>query len=249
MVINHAVGIIQARLSSTRLPGKILAPVAGRTALLDVLVQRLRSSGIPWWLATTNLPSDDVTAAWGDALGLEVFRGSEQDVLSRFTEVIALTGADVVVRVTADNPFIDGATVRHLLEILRGAESDTKGVKGGSDPRQFPLGFVPEVVSAAALLELDASIVDHTSPHRTHVTSAIDLDAMLTYTDSSVSSRAQWRWTIDTATDLAMARRAFEVAGEGWPDLDYVGFVGLLDARPDITSINEGVRQKAVENG
>lgn len=249
MVIDHAVGIIQARLSSTRLPGKILAPVAGRTALLDVLVRRVRSSGIPWWLATTDLPSDDVTAAWGDALGLEVFRGSERDVLSRFTGVIERTGADVVVRVTADNPFTDGATVRRLLDILRGADDATLGIRGGGEPRQFPLGFVPEVVRAAALLELDTSIVDVASAHRTHVTSAIDKDALLTYSDASLPSRARWRWTIDTATDLAMARRAFDVAGDGWPDLSYVGFVAALDARPDITSMNEQVPQKAVEDG
>ena len=249
MVIDHAVGIIQARLSSTRLPGKILAPVAGRTALLDVLVQRLRSSGIPWWLATTDLPADDVTAAWGDALGLEVFRGSEQDVLSRFAGVIERTGVDVIVRVTADNPFTDGATVRRLLEILRGADDATRGIRGGSEPRQFPLGFVPEVVRAAALLELDTAIVDDASPHRTHVTSAIDKDTLLTYSDTSLPSRGQWRWTIDTATDLAMARRAFDVAGEGWRELSYAGFVAALDARPDITSMNEQVLQKALEDG
>lgn len=249
MVNDDAVGIIQARLASTRLPGKILAPIAGRTVLLDVLVQRLRSSGIDWWLATTDLPSDDVTAAWGEALGLQVFRGSEQDVLSRFTGVIELTGADVVVRVTADNPFTDGGTVRRLLELLRGADDTITGIRGSGAPRQFPLGFVPEVVRSSALLELDSAIVDDGSVHRTHVTSAIDQGAFLTYRDDALPSRARWRWTVDTATDLAMAREAFGVAGSDWADLDYAGFVAALDERPDITSMNQGVQQKALEDG
>ena len=249
MVSGQAVGIIQARLSSTRLPGKILSPVAGRSTLLDVLVQRVQSSGIPWWLATTDLPSDDVTAAWGDALGLQVFRGSEWDVLSRFIGVIERTGADMVVRVTADNPFIHGATVRRVIEILREADATIQGVRGGGDPRQFPLGFVPEVLRAAALMELDTSIGTVDSVHRTHVTSAIGKDAVLAYSEPSLPSRGHWRWTVDTAADLAMTRRAFEVAGDVWPDLGYSGFVAALDARPDITSMNEQVPQKSLEDG
>lgn len=249
MVIDNAVGIIQARMSSTRLPGKILSPLAGSTALLDVIVQRLRSSGIPWWLATTDSPSDDVTAARGHALGLEVFRGSQNDVLSRFTGIIALTGADVVVRVTADNPFTDGVTVLRLLEIMSGAEGAIKGVKQGLKARQFPLGFVPEVVRSSALLELDTSIVDIDSPHREHVTSALDDGSMLAYSDPLLPARPDWRWTVDTATDLFMARRTFEVVGDGWHDLDYPGFVRALDQRPDITCINSHVIQKALEDG
>ena len=249
MVSDNTVGIIQARLASTRLPGKILAPIAGRTALLDVLVRRLRSSCIPLWLATTDLPSDDVTSAWGDALGLEVFRGSENDVLSRFAGVIGRTGADVVVRVTADNPFTEGATVRRLLEILGAAGDTTEGIRASRSPRQFPLGFVPEVVRSRALLELDTSLADDASVHRAHVTSAIDVGTLLYYSDDSLPARPHWRWTVDTATDLAMARAAFAATGPAWPDTGYVELVGALDERPDITSMNQRVQQKALEDG
>ena len=249
MVSGYTVGIIQARLASTRLPGKILAPVAGRSVLLDVLVRRLRSSGIPWWLATTELPSDDVTAAWGDALGLEVFRGSENDVLSRFTGVIGRTGADVVVRVTADNPFTEGATVRQLVKMLRSAGDTIEGVRASRSPQQFPLGFVPEVVRSRALLELDTSLAVDASVHRVHVTSGIDVGALLYYSDDSLPARPDWRWTIDTVTDLTMARAAFAAAGPAWSDAGYVELVGALDDRPDVTSMNQGVQQKAIEDG
>src|SRR5262245_53254590 len=101
------IGIIQARLGSSRLPGKILCPLAGRP-LLEVLVKRLATARLDeWWLATTTDPVDELTADWGEALGLRVWRGSVDDVLSRFTAIIESSRPDWVFRVTADNPFTD----------------------------------------------------------------------------------------------------------------------------------------------
>lgn len=120
------IGIIQARMGSERLPGKILAPLGGRP-LLDRLVSRIARARVSqWWLATSEHPSDDVTAAWGFELGLRVFRGSERDVLSRFLAIAAETDAEWLVRVTADNPFLDAPLIDQLLD-ARDAKSEAAG--------------------------------------------------------------------------------------------------------------------------
>ena len=143
------IGIIQARLGSSRLPGKILAPLAAR-CLLDLLVARLAGSRVDqWWLATTNSREDDVTEAWGQALGLRVFRGAREDVLSRFTAIIEQTRAQWVVRMTADEPFGDGALGDRLLG-ARGADEKAAslfyfprrpGKRVAGAPPSPPLGY------------------------------------------------------------------------------------------------------------
>ena len=104
-------GIIsQVRMGSTRLPGKVLLPVAGR-CFLDYHVERLRQSGLPVALATTALPADDVLADYARAHGLPCFRGSESDVLARYYQANQQFEFEVVVRVTSDCPLIDGPTI------------------------------------------------------------------------------------------------------------------------------------------
>ena len=249
MVNANAIGIIQARASSTRLPGKIFAPIADRATLLDVLAQRLETAGIEWWLATTVERSDDVSAAWGEALGLRVYRGSQDDVLSRFLGVLTEADAEWCVRITADNPFTSGATVQSLLEIAGSADRSVDSIRAAGESRHYPLGFVPEIARTEALRRLDQTIVETEVFHRTHVTSAIPESATLRFTDELGPPRPTWRWTVDTADDLRMARAAFELFGSAWPTIEYSRMVSLLDARPDITLLNSHVTQRALEDG
>ena len=95
------VGIIQARMRSERLPGKILSPLCGRPLLALLATRVARARVDEWWLATTSDPADDVTEAWGFELGLRVFRGHATDVLSRFLAVADETGADWLIRATS----------------------------------------------------------------------------------------------------------------------------------------------------
>lgn len=249
LVNESAIGIIQARMGSDRLAGKILAPLVKSHTMLEVLVTRLRSAGIPWWLATTRDPSDDVTAAWGEALSLEVYRGMGWDVLSRFVDIIRLSGAESVVRVTADNPFTDGATVNQLLRALREADCGVSSIRSGGAERQLPLGFVPEAIRARELLELHESIKNSSSVHLTHVTSGISASKVFLFSDPLLPARPEWRWTVDTSIDLAMARASFGLFQDRWPDIGYVDMVSALDVRPDIAKMNVGVRQKQIDDG
>jgi spore coat polysaccharide biosynthesis protein SpsF len=243
----QVIGVIQGRMGSTRLPGKLLAPLNG-LPLLKVLVERIRAANVDeWWLATTRDAQDDVSEAWGEALGLHVLRGDPEDVLSRFATIAADRRPDWVVRVTADDPFVDAGIVDLLVAAaLRGDVADHIGAAPESG---LPLGYVPEAVRAAALLELASSDL---APHdRAHVTSALTAAGRTTGPDVPAQwpRRPDWRWTIDTATDLSMADAAFRALGPDWPRCDYPAIVAILDRHPEIVGRNAAVRQKPVADG
>jgi spore coat polysaccharide biosynthesis protein SpsF len=221
------VGVMQARMGSKRLPGKIMLPLGG-TTLLDVVVRRIRShcgSISEWWLATTTSPVDDVTAVWGQSLGLKVFRGSETDVLSRFVAIAKAASADWIARVTADDPFMHGNTIDQLLATAKEGGADYVGPNLG----HYPAGFVPELISRDALLTTDAE--SSGSPRlREHVTlwwrehrHAIPLPPFLT------PARPDWNWTVDTPEDYQRIGQAFRMLGEEWPLINYAQLVALFD--------------------
>lgn len=246
------VAIIQARLSSSRLPGKILLPLAG-TPLLAVLVERTRRAAVhEWWVATSTDSTDDLTAAWGDALGLRVHRGSLEDVLSRFTDVVRMTEPDWVVRLTADDPFTDSVAVDALVSAARRAPRECCLMGDGlGSARHFPLGYLPQIVRAEALLHVERSIPDPQSHHRAHVvTWLLEGPGYRSVSpDPELPPRPGWRWTIDTAADYEMAAGAFELFGARWPTISYAEMVCVLDEHPELACRNASVRQKTVEEG
>jgi spore coat polysaccharide biosynthesis protein SpsF (cytidylyltransferase family) len=105
---DQAAVILQARLGSSRFPGKVCAELAGRP-MVAFLIERLRRCSVidRIVLATTDQPGDDVLADLGETLGLTVVRGSENDVLARFAQAVALTTAPVLIRITGDCPLVD----------------------------------------------------------------------------------------------------------------------------------------------
>ncbi len=255
------VGIIQARMRSERLPGKILSPLRGRPllALLSTRVARARVD--EWWLATTSDPADDVTEAWGFELGLRVFRGHATDVLSRFLAVADETGADWLVRATADNPFVDAPLVDALVdardEALDAKTAETATGSGAEGIESFrprggrPVGYGVELVRADALRRASAAIPASQPFHRTHVTSWLTLNGRLESValPESWPLRGDWRWTIDTYEDLAMARSAFRLFGSEAATIDYPAMVRLLDGMPEIAAMNAHIVQKKLEEG
>lgn len=243
------IGIIQARMGSGRLPGKILYPIAGQP-LLEVVKRRVQSASVKeWWLATTTLAEDDVTAEWGTALGLQVHRGSVDDVLSRFVHIIDRRSPDWIVRVTADDPFMDGAIVDRLI-----AEIPTlPNVDGVAGPPAagFPLGYVPQLARASAVLEASRVIPADQPYHRTHVLSWLQVGGRFRNLACPTGwpRRPEWRWTVDHPADLHMARKAFELLGESWPSAGYPEIVARLDENPETPLLNAGLSQKALHEG
>lgn len=241
------VGIIQARMSSKRLPGKVLRALVDEKSILEVLCQRLTASRVKWWIATTRKEVDDPIADLAHRLGFSVFRGSEDNVLLRFLGVLELTKADWFVRVTADNPFTSGEVVDSLVAKVNLVSRDTNRIWAEHPKAGYPLGFVPEVVRTAAIRRLALQPGIFGSHHASHVTSALEKRASLGIDIGHLPPRPHWRWTVDTAADLKMAREAFRLFHLKWPVVGYSEMVGCLTAFPEITAINQAERQKNPE--
>ena len=247
--MTHVVGVIQARMGSTRLPGKILAPICNEFPLLSLLAKRVANPEIQWWLATSKNSSDDVTAAWGDELGLQVYRGSEEDVLSRFVEISEVTNCDWLVRVTADDPFMEWQTISKLIKSVGSISESVEIVCADRANKQFPLGYVPEIFRASAIQRIQNQIPSELSYHRSNVTSYLAPEKTRFYSDASLPSRPNWRWTVDTKEDLEMVRATFFGLGANSHLASYLEIVEFLDKNPNIVNLNLGIQQKAITEG
>ena len=205
--------VIQARIGSARLPGKIMAPLGGEPILAHV-VRRLRHAALRephWevWAATTALREDDATAALCDQLGVACFRGPAQDVLARFVLATADLGdEDVVVRATADNPLYCPERARMIVaEHIRG-EVDYTCVENLSY-------VVPEVMTVGALRTMadhaaDVHCREHVTPYfRKHKSTF----STLTLPSCWADLRPEIRLTVDTLADLQRMRYLFDRLG------------------------------------
>lgn len=139
--------IIQARMGSTRLPGKVLMPLAGQP-LLGVILRRIAhvSGSDKVVIATTQSPLDDQVETYAHACGISCFRGSEENVLERYVHCAREYGFRSVVRLTADNPFVDPFEIDRLITLYCDAQADYALATG-----ELPIGVGAEVFSITAL--------------------------------------------------------------------------------------------------
>ena len=245
----RVVVVIQARMGSSRLPGKVLRPVGGRTMLEQVVRRCQRAAKVDEVvIATTEEPSDDglVDAAVG--LGVRLVRGSTDDVLARFARATDVTGADVVVRVTADCPLLDGGEIDRLLTIW--ADADAAGTPLDwcsnqlGDRRRIPRGLDVEVVRASSLLRAAALATD--PAEREHVTPWFYRDGVrsrLLVSDPAGPDHSNLRLTVDTPADLALVQAVVARLGD---DAALPEIAALIRAEPAIAALNADVQQKAV---
>ena len=231
--------IVQARMSSSRLPGKVLRPILGR-AMVARQMDRLKNckSIDRLVLATSREVSDDPLAALAAQEGWHTHRGSLDDVLERFASAAASHGpAAHVVRLTADCPLIDpqivDRTVAHHLET--GADYTSNALPG---QRTFPIGLDTEVMTAAALNR--AAREATTKPHREHVTPYFYENPALFKLAALTQPRdlGLLRWTVDVPADFAFATAVFAELQPQRPDFRQEDILALLARRPDIERIN-----------
>lgn len=234
--------IVQARMTSTRLPGKVLLPLAGEP-MLARLIERLRrvrrANGIV--VATTTNATDDPIVALCAQLGVPCHRGSEQDVLSRYADAARLYGADVVVRITADCPLIDPALIDQLIETYEEGDSD---YVSNMLPPTWPYGMAVEVFSAAALAQAHAEATQ--AAEREHVTPFLywHPERYRLRNVASPVDLSRHRWTVDTPEDYELVRRLFDHLMPTQPQFTQADVLALLDQHPDWIAINQHVRQK-----
>lgn len=204
----NAAIVLQARMGSTRLPGKVLAPIAGRSVLAHC-IERLRChSDLPVVVATTELPDDDRIAVEAARLGAAVVRGATDDVLARYIKAAETRGLTHLIRATADNPAVDMDAPRRTLDLILRSGADHVVEFG------LPHGAAVEAVTLEALVR--AAEVATEASDREHVTLLIRRDkrflALPALCPGAVR-RPQIRLTVDTAADLAFMRRVFALAG------------------------------------
>lgn len=150
--MNKNVGIItQARMGSTRLPGKVMLKINSKP-ILEYHIERLKKSGLPIYIATTENLADDVIEKYAKDNGLEFYRGSENNVLSRYYNLAKEKKLDVIIRVTSDSPFMDGAIIKKALKDYLGFESDDIHYSNCIE-RTYPLGSNFEIFSFKLLEE------------------------------------------------------------------------------------------------
>lgn len=238
------VGIVQARMGSERLPGKVLRPLGGRSVLAWVL-RAARAAGCldDLIVATSDRPEDRAVAAECAALGVPVFRGPAEDVLTRF--VGALSGVsrhfDAVMRFNADCPLLDPDVIRTAVRHF--TASPGLDYLSTSLHRVLPLGTDVEIVSADALRRADRLA---TGFHRTHVTSYVYTHPEdFTVTGIALPpDRSGLRVTLDTIEDWRLIEAVVDHFGDriiGVRELS-----AWLDANPDVRALNGEVRQKAL---
>ncbi|MGW4482864.1 cytidylyltransferase domain-containing protein [Amycolatopsis sp. NPDC004368] len=232
--------VIQARSSSTRLPGKVLRPLAGRSVLGWVVRAAAAAPGVDQVVvATSDAADDDAVAEEASRCGALVARGPLDDVVARFGVALSLHPADAVIRLTADCPLLDPALIGRLAAVWR-AEPSLDYVST-TLVRTLPRGFDAELVRADVLVE-QVSVAS--GPDREHVTSAIYRQPeRYSCTGVVVSPAADdLRVTLDTPEDWDLISAVVGSLGDrpgSWRSV-----VELLRSRPDLVALNAHVEQK-----
>lgn len=240
------VALIQARMRSTRLPGKVLRDIQGASMLARV-VRRVQRAELPQSVAvaTSAQPADDAVAEETERLGVPVFRGDEQDVLDRFYQAARFLAADAVVRITADCPLVDPELIDQVVQVFLDSRSD---YASNCLERTYPRGLDAEVMAMDALARAWESAAELS--HRAHVTPYFYENPAL-FKLAPVKGEhdySQLRWTVDTPEDLEFVRAIYASI----PDADTFGWqdvLRLLSAHPELSDINRHIVQKALREG
>jgi spore coat polysaccharide biosynthesis protein SpsF (cytidylyltransferase family) len=234
------IAIIQARMSSTRLPGKIMMELCGMP-MINVLLQRisLAKEIDSIVVATTDSSTDDVLVDWLKKNNVLYFRGSENDVLERYWKCAKSFNAKTIVRITSDDPFKDPSIIDKA--VLTFNTSDVDYVSNTISPT-YPEGLDVEVFSFSALTKAfqQASFTSD----REHVTPYIWRNPQIfkTINFKMNPNLRGWRWTIDKVEDLEFARAVF-LALENNIFINYLEIIKMLKKNPKLLKINKGTKR------
>lgn len=239
------VAIIQARMGSERLPGKVLLPVNGKSVLERVVSRVERASSINLTVVATSdkareMPIVDLCKK----LGVVCFRGSENNVLQRFYLAAKQYEADVIVRITADCPLIDAAIIDEIVDIHFKNNNDYTANDAGLS---YPRGMDVEVMNYASLAKAYGCAT--TVQEKEHVTCYIynnlDLFKVVVISAPNHLAKSKLRLCVDEEKDLILVRRLYEY----FAPAEYFSFgeiLGFLEKHPEISRLNEDVKQKAI---
>lgn len=232
-------GVLQARVSSSRFPGKVMKSILGTPMILLHIERIKRCRRIDQLVvATTTDPTDDPLVKVCESHGITVYRGSLSDVLSRFVGAAERYRSAVVVRLTGDCPLADAQLIDLAIDTFLSGDYD---YLSNVDPPTYPDGLDVEVLSYSALL--DASARARSPSEREHVTPFIRnhpenfrIGALKQNVDQSTL-----RWTVDYPEDFEFVRLVYEALYPSNPRFDTADILALMDRRPELARINSNI--------
>jgi len=258
------VAIIQGRMSSSRLPGKILTDIAGRPMLQCVFTRTSRAVTVNETIfATTTDSSDDPVAEYCDFSGIPFTRGSLYDVLDRYYQAAEESKADIVVRITADCPVIDPDLIDDCVKILLDGEYDF--VCNRLPPpwhRTYPIGLDVEACTFKVLAKAwkEAKEPQHREHAMPYFYEGVELTRHSRTLENGISPRGfnvallhhttdfgDYRWTVDTPEDLEFMRQVY-ARFDGRDDFSWKDVLDLVHNEPLLMEINAGVKHKTLKD-
>jgi spore coat polysaccharide biosynthesis protein SpsF len=245
------VATIEARMASSRLPGKVLKPLAGVPALGRMVERVRRSRSVDQVVvATTVSPADDAIAEYCLRSGIDCFRGSEEDVLLRVLEAARWAGAGLIVELTGDCPLIDPGHIDAMTALYRDGGFDY--VNNRLRPG-IPDGLDVQVFSVAALAEVEGLTRDpidrtHVSCYFYHHPEKYRLGCPV-LSDSDEEYWPELAITLDEEDDYRLIARLFEALHPSNPDFATVDVLRLLRKNPAWLALNRHVRRKELHEG
>lgn len=240
------VATIEARMRSSRLPGKVLRPIMGRP-MLELMIERLRL--VPQLdaivVATTTDPSCEPIEELAHSLGVGCYRGSEDDVLDRVLQAARQAQAYLIVETTGDCPLIDPAMVSRVIDAFLAHEVD---YCSNTLERTYPRGMEVQVFPLNVLEEV-ARLTDDPVDHE-HVSIYIyehpERFRLLNVTSDLPPDAASLRLTVDTREDFELVRRVYEALYSANPKFTLADILDLFRRKPELPKINQSIVQKAV---
>lgn len=238
--------IIQARMGSTRLSGKVMKDLHGKSVLSHV-IDRIRQSNFIEVIvvATTEHDRDDIIETEAIQCGAHVFRGSEDDVLSRYYDSAKQSNIDIIVRITSDCPVIDPYIIDDMISFYLEGKYELV-TNAGSDPAQrtYPRGLDTEVFSFEALE--NAFIHAKEKYQCEHVTPYIYEHSHQIYYFKNEVDYSEHRWTLDTVEDFQLINEIYSRLYKGKHDFYLSEIIEIFKQEPNLLSINAHIEQKKI---
>ena len=241
--MSRTIAILQARMGSQRLPGKILRDLCGEPMMARVVARARRAKTLDEVVvATTTLPGDDAVEKLAAERGWPLYRGSPDDLTDRYYQAARLHRAETVVRITCDCPMIEPEIVDRTVSLFKDSKADY--VSNGLPPRTFPRGLDTEVFSFAALErawreDKNPAWREHATPYLYRHPELFKLSGLAHDSDHS-----NMRWTVDTPEDMAFVTKIYEAFGHD--RFTWMEALSLLEKHPDWLEINREIAQKEV---
>lgn len=236
--------IIQARMGSTRLPGKVLKELNGQALLQNIISRVEKCKTVDEILVATTVNSiDDELESWCQDREIKVFRGDENNVLKRYYDAATYIGADIIIRITADDPFKDPDVIDAVVMQLQDNQLD---FSFNNCPPSFPEGLDTEVFTYQAIKKVvESKTTDFEKEHVTqyfyHNSSQFK---MMNY--PYIKDISNIRLTVDSEEDFILAQQIYKKLSQHGEMFYLDDILRLLEKEPQLMQINQNVKRSAM---